>query len=128
MTDGIVAIQQSATPDRNIDNAVLTNDDGDTVYRQRVEDPELMALVRQMVESMNRLGAGFDASGRLFVRLTDAAGTAQAVSAAQSGTWNVGTVTTVTGITNLGGYPANAGIPSLMQVPVSTLRAQIVVT
>jgi hypothetical protein len=36
MADGSVGVKQSATPDRLIDNIVVTNGNGDTVYRQRV--------------------------------------------------------------------------------------------
>lgn len=128
MADGVVGVQQASAPDRFIDNNYLTNDGATPVYRQRVEDPELMALVRQMVEAFNRIGAGFDTSGRMFVRLTDAAGTAQSVNAVQSGTWNVATVTTVTGLTQMGGYNAAAIPAATMYQAFIGLRNRITVS
>lgn len=128
MADGVVGVQQASAPDRLIDNNYLTNDDATPVYRQRVEDPELMALVRQMVEAFNRIGAGFDTSGRMFVRLTDAAGTAQNVNAVQSGTWNITTVTTVTGLTQMGGYNANVIPAATLQEGYNALRSRITVS
>ena len=128
MADGVVGVQQASAPDRLIDNNYLTNDDATPVYRQRVEDPELMALVRQMVEAFNRIGAGFDTSGRMFVRLTDAAGTAQNVNAVQSGTWNITTVTTVTGLTQMGGYNTAAIPAAIMHDAFGSLRDRITVS
>lgn len=37
------------------------------------------------------------------------------VSATQSGTWNIGTVTTLTGITNIGGYSAGQIVINAME-------------
>lgn len=131
MADAVVGVQQATSPDRFIDNALYTNDDATPTYRQRVENPELMALMRQLLESLQRFGSGFDPAGRLVVRLTDMAGTAQIVNAAQSGTWNVGTVTTVTtltGQTNLGGYAANPVVFANMQSAANILRAGIAVS
>lgn len=131
MADSRVGISEAATPTHYVDNTELVNDNGDTVQRQRIVSPEELAVQRQLLESLQRFGAAFDPQGRLFVRLTDSAGTAQAVSAAQSGTWNVGTVTTVTtvaGITNLGGYAANPMVFSAMQAAANVLRAGIIVS
>jgi len=124
MSDAIVAIQQATSPDVFIDNALYTNDDATPVYRQRVEDPELLALVRQLVDSLSKLGTAFDASGRLYVNLANAAGTNATVAASQSGTWNVNATT----VTNLGGFPANTSVFSFMQIAANSIRAQIVVT
>lgn len=131
MADAVVGVKQAETPDRYIDNNVLTNDSAQTVYRQRVEDPEMMALIRQLLEGFNRMSTAWDSSGRMFVRLTDAAGTAQSVNAVQSGTWNIGTVTTVstaTTLTQLGGVAANTVPYGIMQTAGNVLRPGIVVT
>lgn len=47
MTDGVVGVKQSTTPDRLIDNEVL-NIGGQDVYRQRVQDPEAIALLQSV--------------------------------------------------------------------------------
>lgn len=44
MADGTVGVRQASAPDRLIDNETLTVD-GQTVYRQRVRDPEVIALL-----------------------------------------------------------------------------------
>lgn len=53
MADGTVGVQQAASPDRLIDNRTVTNDNGDTVYRQRVEvaQPDVTAAVATVTAS-----------------------------------------------------------------------------
>lgn len=128
MSDAVVGVQQATSPDRLIDNALYDNDDATPVYRQRVEDPEMMALLRLLVEGLSKFGAAFDANGRLVVRLTDAAGTAQSVNAVQSGTWNIATLTTLTDQSKMGGYLTNPMVFSQMQSAVNVLRAGIIVS
>ncbi|MBU6362449.1 MAG: hypothetical protein KGS46_20760 [Chloroflexi bacterium] len=50
------------------------------------------------------------------------------MNANQSGTWNIGTVTALTGQSNIGGFAANDQIPALMHLQVDGLRANITVT
>lgn len=44
ISDGYVGVRQAASPDRLIDNEILTIA-GETVYRQRVQDPEALVLL-----------------------------------------------------------------------------------
>lgn len=55
MADGTVGVQQAASPDRLIDNRSVTNDNGDTVYRQRVEvaQPDVSVAVATVTASGN---------------------------------------------------------------------------
>lgn len=48
MADSTVAISSAVSPDKNLDAATYVNDDGTTVYRERVEDPELIAVLRSV--------------------------------------------------------------------------------
>jgi hypothetical protein len=50
------------------------------------------------------------------------------VNAGQSGTWNVGTVTTVTNQSQVGGFSAIEQIPALMKLQADNLRNNISVT
>lgn len=47
MADGTVGVRQASSPDRLIDNETLVIG-GDTVYRQRVQDPEVIALLEDV--------------------------------------------------------------------------------
>ena len=75
-----------------------------------------------------------DAAGRMRVSLDAAPST---VAATQSGTWNVGTVTTLSTLTTcstltnqsqVGGYSANDQIPALMHLSADGLRRNITVS
>lgn len=50
------------------------------------------------------------------------------VAAQQGGTWNVGTVTTVSNQSQVGGFSANDQIPALMRLQADNLRNNISVT
>jgi hypothetical protein len=53
------------------------------------------------------------------------------ISAAQSGTWNLSTITTCSTLTNqsqVGGYGANDQIPALMHLSADSLRRNITVS
>ena len=75
-----------------------------------------------------------DAAGRMRVTLESAPA---AVPASQSGTWNLGTVTTLSTLTTcstltnqsqVGGYGANDQIPALMHLSADGLRRNITVS
>ena len=75
-----------------------------------------------------------DAAGRMRVSLDAASAT---VAATQSGTWNVGTMTTLSTLTTcstltnqsqVGGYGANDQIPALMHLSADSLRRNITVS
>ena len=75
-----------------------------------------------------------DAAGRMRVSLDAASAT---VAATQSGTWNVGTMTTLSTLTTcstltnqnqVGGYSANDQIPALMHLSADCLRRNITVS
>lgn len=55
MADATVGVKQSTSPDRLIDNRSVTNDAGDTVYRQRVEvaQPDVSVAVATVTASGN---------------------------------------------------------------------------
>jgi len=61
-------------------------------------------------------------AGELYVKHVDA------IPATQSGTWNVGTVTTVTGITNVVHVDDNSGSLTVDQATAANLNAQVVGT
>ena len=50
------------------------------------------------------------------------------ISAAQNGTWNTGTVTTLTNQSQVGGFSANDQIPALMHLQADNLRRNISVS
>ena len=50
------------------------------------------------------------------------------MTATQTGTWNVGTLTTLTNQTQIGGFAANDQIPALMHLQADNLRRNITVT
>ena len=75
-----------------------------------------------------------DTSGRMRVTLESSPAV---VPASQSGTWNVGTVTTLSTLTTcstltnqsqVGGYGANDQIPALMHLSADSLRRNITVS
>ncbi len=75
-----------------------------------------------------------DAAGRMRVTLESAPAV---VPASQSGTWNLGTVTTLSTLTTcstltnqsqVGGYGANDQIPALMHLSADSLRRNITVS
>ena len=75
-----------------------------------------------------------DTSGRMRVSLDNAPAV---ISAAQSGTWNLATVTTLSTLTTcstltnqsqVGGYGANDQIPALMHLSADSLRRNITVS
>lgn len=125
MADTRLGVQESGTPTHYIANAERANDNGDTVLFQQIEAPELMAILRRVAEGLNRFGAAFDATGRMYVALTNPAGTAQNVNAVQSGTWNI---TTLTNQAQMGGYLTNPIVFSQMQSAANFLRSGIVVS
>ncbi len=72
-----------------------------------------------------------DAAGRMRVTLESAPAV---VAASQSGTWNLGTITTLTTCSTLtnqsqvGGYAASDQIPALMHLSADSLRRNITVS
>ncbi len=129
-SDATVGIIPPGTPSTYVDNSAVTNDAGQAVMRQRVEDPILISLidsVRQLVGSLSL--ASDPASGRLRV-FVDPNGGAQTLGTVTT----VGTVSNVTSIATLanqtyqGGLNTNPFMPAQMQIPVNMLRQQINVT
>lgn len=52
-TDGLMGVQQSPNPDRQVDNALVTNQAGQSVYRQRIDAPTLedrLEMIIQLLE------------------------------------------------------------------------------
>lgn len=78
---------------------------------------QAIQALRMLVDSLTRtVGMAMpDTAGRLRVN-------------AETTVISSGTVTTVTGITNIGGLPANQQIPSLMMINANQLRANISVS
>ena len=50
------------------------------------------------------------------------------INASQTGTWNIGTLTTLTNQAQIGGFAANDQIPALMHLQADNLRRNITVT
>lgn len=127
MADGTVAVTQAAVPDRQIDNAAGTNDAGTAVQRQRIEDPEMMELLRDMRNVLGRLGMvvrGNAASALPSVQVTtqdlnnSAAETLLAVN-------TMGTCGAITALNGLGGPGMTTGVPAhLMLNYLATVQRQ----
>lgn len=91
MADVRVAIQQSAAPDFYVDNEQQTNDQGQSVIRQKVSTPDAVGLLEMCVHLLGLLVANqgtADVNDR--VRVNIEAGTLPTVT----------TVTTVSSVTN----------------------------
>lgn len=69
-----------------------------------------------------------NALGQPIMEVRQATGSNLLVNANQSGTWNIGTVTALTGQSNIGGFAANDQIPALMHLQADNLRRNITVT
>ena len=130
-SDTTVGVSPPVSPSVLVDNSAETNDAGQAVVRQRVEDPVLISLVDSLRALVNNLGLAVDpTTGRMRV-LVDATGGAQTLGTVTT----VGTVSTITGgtITTLSNQSQNGGfntqhvIPSAMQLPINQLRAGIVI-
>jgi hypothetical protein len=115
MADGRVGISQSGAPDRQIDNSLQTQDDGTQVWRQRMEDPEGMALIRVLEMLVHALGLAVDPSGRLRVNV-DPIGGAQSVpvTGPVTSAQTLSGLTTLTSLNTLGSTSTGiAGVPAL---------------
>lgn len=127
MGDGTVGVAQASSPDRLIDNAVVTNDAAQTVYRQKVDING--SLLEELLMELRILVANLAGS------LPDTAGRTRVLVDSITGSLTLGTVTTVstvTSVTNVaqeGSQPANTNVPSLMNIAAyNALRPQIVVS
>lgn len=127
--DGTVGVTQASSPDRQIDNAVVLNDVGSPVYRQKVDinGSLLEELLMELRVLAANLGGSFpDTTGR--TRVLIEALSAGLTLATVTTVTTVGAVSAVTNIVSEGGQPANTNVPSLMNVVAyNGLRTQIVV-
>lgn len=91
---------------------------------------EAIEALRFAVASLTKT-IGFalpNALGQPIMEVRQATGSNLLMNANQSGTWNIGTVTALTGQSNIGGFAANDQIPALMHLQADGLRANITVT
>lgn len=135
MADGTIGVTNALFPDRLIDNNEMVNDAGATVQRQRVEDPELMALLRDVRNLLSRLNqtvrqgpAGFPA-----VQMTtqSASGGAVEVLASVNSVGTLGNVPVLQALGGPGITNANAAPPShllLNYLPVAMRQYGVAVS
>jgi hypothetical protein len=115
-------------------------DDAKTVADVNADNPLPVTAVAELMEAIEVLRfavasltktIGFalpNALGQPIVEVRQATGSNLLMNANQSGTWNIGTVTALTGQSNIGGFAANDQIPALMHLQADGLRANITVT
>jgi hypothetical protein len=115
-------------------------DDAKTVADVSANNPMPIAAYGELVEAIESMRFAIAALTRTIgMALPSAAGwpimevrqplaSNLLVNAGQSGTWNVGTVTTVTNQSQVGGFSAIDQIPVLMKLQADNLRNNISVT
>lgn len=125
MSDSIVGIGEPGSPSKYVDNEQRTNDNGDTVQRQRIAAPMLETLVSLVRQPLKKLGLALDpATSRLRVAIESAAVTITGVT-------TVTTVTTCASVTNvaqIGGVAAGLDQYNSSKAAVAGLRSRITVT
>lgn len=129
MADSSVGVAQSGSPDRQIDSATVVTDVG-TVYRQRVEDPELQAVLRDIRRLLGLLSQAIDPTTGVMRAVIGGTG----APSSTLGSLTAGSITTVSTVTVLSAL-ANLA-PSGVTNPAQNLlndqpllqRAQIVVS
>lgn len=131
MADSKVGIAEPASPSKYVDNEQRTNDNGDTVQRQRIAAPMLETLVSLLRPSLKKLALSLDpATSRLRVAIESAAVTITGVTTVTTVT-TCSTVTTCASVTNLaqiGGVPAGLDQYNSSKAAVAGLRSKITVT
>ena len=131
MSDSIVGIGEPGSPSKYVDNEQRTNDNGDTVQRQRIAAPMLETLVSLLRPSMKKLALALDpATSRLRVAIESAAVTITGVTTVTTVT-TCSTVTTCASVTNLaqiGGVAAGLDQYNSSKAAVAGLRSRITVT
>ena len=130
-SDTTVGVSPPVSPSVLVDNSAETNDAGQAVVRQRVEDPVLISLVDSLRSLITNLSMTIDPiTGRMRV-LVDATGGAQTLGTVTTvGTVSSiagGTISTVSNVGQEGGYNAQHVVPATMQLPINQLRAGIVI-
>lgn len=129
MADSSVGVQQAASPDRQIDNASVVTEAG-TVYRQRTEDVEVAAVLRDLRRLLGLLGLAIDpATGVLRAVIGGTGAPSSTLGSISAGTiTTVSTVTVLTALANLA--PSGVTNPSqnLLNDQPLLQRAQIVVS
>lgn len=126
MADSSVGVQQAAAPDRQIDNATVVTEAG-TVYRQRVEDVELTAVLRDLRRLLGLLGLAVDpATGVLRAVIGGTGAPASTLATLTTGT--ISTITVLSALANLA--PSGVTNPSqnLLNDQPLLQRSQIVVS
>ncbi len=127
MADSSVGVAQAAVPDRQIDNATVVTEAG-TVYRQRTEDVEVAAVLRDLRRLLGLLSLACDpTTGVLRAVIGGTVGPAS--TTAVTGTLTaVTTVTAVSALANLA--PSGVLNPSqyLLNDQPLIQRSQIVVS
>lgn len=105
-----------------------------------VDNPLPVTAVAELMEAIEALRfavasltktIGFalpNALGQPIMEVRQATAANLVMNANQAGTWNIGTVTALTGQSNIGGFAANDQIPALMHMQADGLRANITVT
>jgi hypothetical protein len=128
MSDSTVGIVEPGSPTKLVDNEQRTNDNGDTVQRQRVAAPMLETLFSLLRPTMKKLALALDpATARLRVAIESAAVTITGVTTVTT----VSTVTTCASVTNLaqiGGVAAGLDQYNSSKAAVAGLRSKITVT
>ena len=133
-SDTTVGVSPPVSPSVLIDNSAETNDSGQAVVRQRVEDPVLISLVDSLRALVTNLSMAMDpVTGRMRV-LVDPVGGAQTLGTVTTvGTVSTvssisgGTISTVSNVGQEGGYNAQHVVPATMQFPINQLRDGIVI-
>lgn len=126
MADSSVGVQQAASPDRQIDNATVVTEAG-TVYRQRVEDVELTAVLRDLRRLLGLLGLAVDPATGVLRTVIGGTG----APSSTLGSISAGTITTLTVLSALANLaPSGVTNPSqnLLNDQPLIQRAQIVVS
>lgn len=94
---------------------------------------ELIEAIEAMRMAVNALKKTIgnslpNAQGFPIMEVRQGAAANLSVNATQTGTWNIGTITTLSNQTQIGGYGTNDQIPSLMAMRAASFRRNITVT
>ncbi len=131
MSDATVGIVETGSPTTLVDNEQRTNDNGDTVKRQRVAVPMAETLLSLVRRPLSMLSLALEpATARVRVAIESAAVTITGVTTVTTVT-TCSTVTTCASVTNvaqIGGVAAGLDQYNSSKAAVAGLRSKITVT
>lgn len=128
MSDATVGIVETGSPTTLVDNEQRTNDNGDTVKRQRVAVPMAETLLSLVRRPLSMLSLALEpATARVRVAIESAAVTITGVTTVTTCS-TVTTCASVTNVAQIGGVAAGLDQYNSSKAAVAGLRSKITVT